>query len=530
MTTLPPTASSAPDPLLHANRLAAASLNTLFSTDAARAQRFSLRACAMLFDYSKQHLDEAARQALLDWANETHLTAKTRELFDGLPVNPSEGRAALHMLCRAPASSMGMFGASAQARLSEFCQQREAMLQLARQIRDRELVSASGLPLDQMVHVGIGGSDLGPAMVVQALQHEHTGPEVRFLSNVDGAALEHTLRGLNARRTLLAITSKTFTTLETMLNARAIIDWMAQESGCTVAQIIASQVVGITASPSTAAEFGIPANRTLCFDTTVGGRFSLWSSVGLPIAVALGPEQFEALLAGAHSVDQHVLSTKGSENLPLMMALIGCWNATFMQRRSQAVVPYAQALARLPAYLQQLEMESNGKSVEVDGTPAQSTCPVIWGEPGTNGQHAFFQMLHQGTDVIPVDFIAAREARHPFTEHHRWLLANCLAQSRALMVGADAQDPHKRILGNRPSTTLLMPRLDAHALGALIAAYEFKVIYQAMLWGINPFDQWAVELGKSIARDVETALRAPASAHGLDGSTALLLSAIHSNS
>jgi len=408
----------------------------------------------------------------------------------------------------------------------------DRMLAYAEQVRD---TAASGI--SDVVNIGIGGSDLGPQMVVPALDAWlHRGLRCHFVSNVDGHDIAPVLRGLDPRRTLFIIASKTFTTQETMANAVVARQWFLAQGG----QDIARHFVGTTTNLKAAAEFGI--STTFGFWDWVGGRYSLWSAIGLPIAVAIGADAFRALLAGAHAMDRHFAEAPLEANLPAQLGLLDLWYRNFHGFTSRSVAPYHQGLKRLPAYLQQLEMESNGKCVDLDGQPLPfGSSPVVWGEPGTNGQHAYFQMLHQGTDVIPVEFIVVKRPSHGHADLHAKALANCLAQSQALMLGKTAEaasrekaptasaslDPavlarHRSFPGNRPSSTLLLDELTPRALGALIALYEHRVFTSGALWGLNSFDQWGVELGKALCNDLLPRL-ASGDASGLDGSTAGLL-------
>jgi glucose-6-phosphate isomerase len=376
----------------------------------------------------------------------------------------------------------------------------------------------SDAAITDVVNIGIGGSDLGPQMAVIALDSFVTrGKRFHFVSNVDGHELAAVLRDLKPQSTLFLVASKTFTTIETMTNARSARQWFTANGGTDVARHFAALTTNVTA----AAEFGI--QRTFGFWDWVGGRYSLWSAIGLPVAIAVGAAGFRDLLAGAHAMDTHFRTAPLEGNLPVRLALLDIWYRDFHGFASRSVAPYHSALRRLPAYLQQLEMESNGKRVDRQGRVLPfATSPVVWGEPGTNGQHAYFQMLHQGTDVVPVEFIAVREPAHALPEHHPQLLANVLAQAQALMLGKSDPGGHKHFPGNRPSTMLLLERLDPASLGALVALYEHRVFCAGALWGINSFDQWGVELGKVLAKDIAPRLASGDTA-GLDASTAALV-------
>jgi glucose-6-phosphate isomerase len=499
-------------------------LREAFARDAARFEAFSLQAPEVFADLSKNRWDLVTRKLLTELARECGLEARRDAMLAGEPINSTEGRAVLHTALRAP-RGLGLFSEDVHAVL-------DAMLAYAEQVRD---VAASGIT--DVVNIGIGGSDLGPQMVVPALdawQH----PQIRshFVSNVDGHDITPVLRGLDARKTLFIIASKTFTTQETMANAAVAREWFLANGGTDIAH----HFVGATTNLKAAADFGI--STTFGFWDWVGGRYSLWSAIGLPIAIAVGAENFRALLDGAHAMDRHFAEAALEINLPVQLGLLDLWYRNFHRFTSRSVAPYHQGLKRLPAYLQQLEMESNGKCVDVDGRPLPfGTSPVVWGEPGTNGQHAYFQMLHQGTDVIPVEFIAVKRPTHSHAGLHAKALANCLAQSQALMLGKSSDAAlgekaptasatldrqvlarHRSFPGNRPSTTLLLDQLTPRALGALIALYEHRVFTSGALWGINSFDQWGVELGKALCNDLLPRL-ASGDASGLDGSTAGLL-------
>ena len=499
-------------------------LGEAFARDAGRAAALSFEAPEVFADLSKNRLDTATLRFLLDLARECGLEARRDAMLAGEPINATEGRAVLHTALRAP-RGQGLFGTEVHEVLG-------AMLAYAERVRD---TAASGIR--HVVNIGIGGSDLGPQMVVPALDaHAHRELTLHFVSNVDGHDITRVLRRLQPADTLFIIASKTFTTQETMANAEAARAWFVANGG----QDIARHFVASTTNVAAAAKFGIEA--TFGFWDWVGGRYSLWSAIGLPIAVAVGAANFRAFLAGAHAMDGHFAGAPLERNLPVLLGLLDLWYRNFHGFTSRSVAPYHQGLARLPAYLQQLEMESNGKRVDMAGNVLPfATSPVVWGEPGTNAQHAYFQMLHQGSDVIPVEFIAVKTPAHALADQHAKLLANCLAQSQALMLGKTAAmalgesaptasktidaatlAEHRSFPGNRPSTTLVLDALTPHSLGALIALYEHRVFVSGALWGINSFDQWGVELGKALAGQLLPRL-ASGDASGLDGSTAALL-------
>ena len=488
-------------------------LRELFATDPDRFARFSRRVDGLVLDFSKQRITPEVFAALLDLPRAADLDGWKARLAAGEAINTSEGRAVRHMDLRAgreaPASVRAVL-----ARLKTFCEA----------IHSGSWRGHTGERISDVVNLGIGGSDLGPRMAVRALAAwQHPDLRVHFVANVDGADLATILEGLDPRRTLFVVASKTFTTLETMTNAASAREWLVAAAGTSSA--VSRHFVAVSTNLDATGAFGIAPENVFEFWDWVGGRFSLWSAIGLPIALAVGFHYFEELLQGAHAMDRHFLDAPAVDNLPLILALLGIWNTSFLGASSHAVLPYSQSLHLLPAHLQQLEMESNGKQAGRDGDPVgTATCPVVWGEAGTNGQHSFYQLLHQGGRLIPCDFIALREADFSLPGHHSLLLANCLAQSAALAFGQTAEEaraagtpdallPFKVFPGNQPSTTLVLPRLDPLNLGRLIALYEHKVFCQGVMWGLNSFDQWGVELGKALAGRL-----APALAGGDDSS------------
>jgi len=480
-------------------------LRQAFAADAQRFASLSQEAPYLFADLSKSLVDARTEKLLLDLARECGLERRRDAMFAGAAINTTERRAAKHWLLRAPA------GANADPDLAQVHATLDAMLAFAEQVRDDAAIT-------DVVNIGIGGSDLGPQMAVLALAARVApGRRFHFVSNVDGHELEAVLRQVRADSTLFLVASKTFTTLETMTNARSARAWFEAQGGRDVARHFAALTTNVPA----AREFGIAT--TFGFRDWVGGRYSMWSAIGLPIAIAVGAAAFRELLAGAHAMDRHFALAPLERNLPVRLGLLDVWYRNFHRFTSRNIAPYHGALRRLPAYLQQLEMESNGKRVDRDGQPLPfGTSPVLWGEPGTNGQHAYFQMLHQGTDVVPVEFVAVRDAAHSLAGHHGQLLANALAQAQALMQGQADAGGHKDFPGNRPSTFFVLERLDPSSLGALVAMYEHRVFVSGALWGINSFDQWGVELGKVLAQGL-TARLASGDASGLDASTAGLL-------
>jgi glucose-6-phosphate isomerase len=484
-----------------------------FSSEPGRLAQLALDAAGLRVDLSKQSWSAAGLNAALALAEAADVEHARARLFSGETVNTSEGRAALHPALRAPAGAG--FKAQGAPVSSEVEDTRRAMAAFAAAVRSGEARSSAGRPFRAVLHIGIGGSDLGPRLVWEALKPLAPGIDLRFVSNVDGSDIAANLTGLDPAETLVVVVSKTFTTQETMANAEAARGWLREATGPHAD----SHLVAVSAAPEAAQAFGVAADRIFGFRDWVGGRYSIWSAVGLSCAIALGWECFENFLAGGAEMDAHFVAAPLARNAPVLMALAQIYNRNGLGRGARAVIPYAQRLRLLPAFLQQLEMESNGKRVSSGGLPlARATAPVVFGEPGTNGQHAFFQQLHQGTDIVPVEFIAIAHNDEGPPGLHAKLLANCLAQAEALMVGkteaevrselaskgvtgavADALAPQKVFPGDRPSTVLLLDRLTPERLGALIALYEHKVFVEGVIWGINSFDQWGVELGKAMA-------------------------------
>lgn len=463
----------------------------------------SKRLGPLLVDHSNQRFGDDIARALVALAEQSRLSAAIASLFAGDPVNCTEHRAALHMDLRGNASA----GVAAE---------RRRFLDFADGVRSGAWRGITGRPAATVIHVGIGGSHLGPALAVDALTHSRsaaTGPEIRFLANIDGHAAGAVLAGLDPATTLVIVASKSFTTLETMLNATTVRSWFLERTADPDA--LAKHFVAVTADTAAAAEFGVAPSNCFPLWDWLGGRFSLWSAVGLPIAIALGSEAFTHLLAGASAVDDHFRTAPLHGNIPVLLALLQIWNTNFLGATSHAVLAYDRRLRLLPDYLQQLEMESNGKSVRTDGErTATHTCPVIWGGEESNGQHAFHQLLHQGTRAFSADLIACVKPAHGLRDHHDWLLANCLAQGEALRRGRAAAEPHRSVQGGHPCTTILLDELSPPALGALLALYEHKVFCSGAIWRINPFDQWGVELGKELAKPIHAQLRGRGGATG----------------
>ena len=518
-------------------------IRSLFAADPKRQAKFSASLDDLTLDFSKTAIDSQILAALLDLASVAGLDEFRHRLFAGDAVNVTEGRAAMHMALRAPADAgmrailpTGLDDASAIA-----ANERERMRKFVTAVHDGSLTGATGQRFDTVLNIGIGGSDLGPRMASEALTLAHGARmRARFLSNVDGHAFAALARELDPARTIILVASKTFTTLETMTNAQAVRAWLSAALGEAA---VATHFAALSTNLPAVAAFGIRPEQVFGFRDWVGGRYSLWSSIGMSIALAAGWDAFQGMLDGAYAMDQHFQTTAFAENLPVLLALVGIWHINGLGLRSHCVLAYDERLRRFPAYLQQLEMESNGKSTGLNGKPVpRPTCPVVFGEPGTDAQHSFMQLVHQGTTIVPVDFILAAEPDHDRPLAHRILAANAFAQSAALLrgktlpeveaemraAGSDAATiaavaPARVFSGDRPSTTILFRRLDGFSLGRLIALYEHKVAVQGWLWGIDSFDQWGVELGKLLAGGILPALApgAPTGAH--DSSTAGLI-------
>lgn len=499
----------------HVVEIADLQIVDLFASAEDRFDRFSAEVDDLLLDYSKNQVTEKTMDLLVNLAREAGLPQARTAMFNGDPINWTENRAVLHTALRnRSGDSILVDGHNVMPDVDRVLRQ---MRQFSDAVRSGRWLGYTGRPIEAVVNIGIGGSDLGPVMVTEGLKHYHDGPTVRFISNVDATDIVETIRDLEPETTLFIVASKTFSTQETMTNALSARDWLIKASGDKSA--IAKHFVALSTNRSAVEKFGIdPAN---CFEfwDWVGGRYSLWSAIGLSIALAVGFPAFKDLLEGAHRMDRHFQEAPLEANVPVLLALLGIWNRNFLGASSHAILPYDQYLHRFAAHFQQVDMESSGKTVDRDGKRVKySTGPVIWGEPGTNGQHAFFQLLHQGSTVVPCDFIGFVESLNPIGDHHQKLMANFLAQTEALMRGKalsevreellekgvaaaeiDRLAPHKVFSGNRPTNTLLLNRLTPASLGMLIAAYEHKIFVQGVVWRINSFDQWGVELGKELA-------------------------------
>ncbi|PPD14293.1 MAG: glucose-6-phosphate isomerase [Methylobacterium sp.] len=511
----------------HHARLAGTRTAALFDEDPGRFQAFSASADGLLMDYSKCKLTAETRDRLIALADAADVTGLRERMFAGEPINLTENRAVLHAAIRAPKGAH--FSVAGQDVMSDVLSVREACFAFARDVR-RGKIAGTGGAFTDVVNIGIGGSDLGPVMAVEALRPFQDGPRLHFVSNVDGAHLADVLKGLDPAQTLVLVASKTFTTIETMTNARSARAWLARALG---EQAVSHHFAAVSTAREKVEAFGIPASRMFGFWDWVGGRYSVWSAIGLPLMIAIGPARFAEFLAGGHAMDRHFRGAPPERNLPILLGVIGIWHRNLCGFASRAIIPYTQRLSRFPAYLQQLDMESNGKRVTREGEAvATATGPIVWGEPGTNGQHAFFQLIHQGTDVIPVEFLlAAKGEEDPaLSAHQPLLVANCLAQSQALMRGRTLEEaggnPHRVFPGDRPSITLVFDRLTPFVLGQLIALYEHRVFVEAAIWNINAYDQWGVELGKELATKLEGPVRTGEGLEALDGSTAGLIRAV----
>jgi glucose-6-phosphate isomerase len=503
----------------------AVSLRALRDADPARGTRFAREACGLYLDFTRQRIDDDGLHLLASLADACGLRARIDAMWRGEIINATEGRAVLHTALRVPGVSADAPGGETVARL--VVEERERMLRFAAEVRDGVIRGSAGQPFATVVNIGIGGSDLGPAMAVQALHPLTRGaPRVRFVSNVDGTDLANALEDADPATTLLIIASKTFSTQETLANARTARAWLA---GALGEAAVPAHFAAVSTNAQAMDTFGVNPNYRFVMWDWVGGRYSMWSSIGVSLAVAIGAAAFRELLAGAHEMDQHFRTAPWGQNLPVLMALLGVWNINCLELPTLAVLPYDGRLARFPAYLQQLDMESNGKSVNLAGeTLAHSTAPVIWGEPGNNAQHSFFQMLHQGTPRAAIDFLLPAQSSCDNPEQALLAMANCLAQADAFAFGFTQQqavteltarklDParvellsrHKVHAGNRPVSVVAFERLDARTLGRLVAMYEHKVFTQSVLWGINAFDQWGVELGKKMCEEVLPLVRDP---------------------
>ncbi|MBP5436095.1 glucose-6-phosphate isomerase [bacterium] len=511
-------------------------LKSLFAADPKRADDFSAEFNGMYVDYSKNLIDRQVLGALLELAEESGLKNAISSMFSGEKINETEGRAVLHTALRRTSDEpLFVDGVDVMPQIKSV---KARMKALADKIAAGKWLGFSGKPVTDIVNIGIGGSDLGPQMVTEALKHyRRPGISSHFVSNVDGTHIAETLKKLNAETTLFLIASKTFTTVETMTNAKSARDWFLANGGTE--ESVAKHFVALSTNAKAVSEFGIDTENMFEFWDWVGGRYSLWSAIGLSIAISAGYENYEKLLLGASLMDRHFQEAPFERNIPVILALLGIWYNNFMGFETHAVLPYDQYLHRLPAYLQQADMESNGKSTDRAGNPTDyQTGQIIWGEPGTNGQHAFYQLIHQGTKRISADFIAPAESLNPIGEHHINLLSNFFAQTEAMMNGKTAEEvtaelaakgkseteiarllPFKIFTGNRPTTSILVRKLDPETLGMLIAMYEHKIFVQGVIWNLFSFDQWGVELGKQLATKIVPELKTKERVSSHDQST-----------
>jgi glucose-6-phosphate isomerase len=525
--------------LQHRSGASLRDMRQAFDADPLRFKRFSLHLDDLLIDWSRCAVTAETMKLLHELAKACDVEGQRDRMFSGEPINVTEGRAVLHVALRNRSSRpIRVEGRDVMPDVERVLEQ---MRGFSTGVRSGAMATASGKRISDVVNIGIGGSDLGPAMATLALAPYHDGPRLHFVSNVDGAHLADTLKNLDPARTLFLVASKTFTTVETMTNAHTAREWIVKHLGEIA---VAKHFAAISTTLDKARAFGIGEERTFGFWDWVGGRYSVWSAIGLSVMIAIGPDNFGLFLDGAHAMDEHFRAAPADRNLPITMGLIGVWHRNICDYATRAVIPYDQRLSRLPAYLQQLDMESNGKGVERDGTRAETeTGPIVWGEPGTNGQHAFFQLIHQGTSVIPVEFLIAAQSHEPaLAHHHDLLMANCLAQSEALMRGrtpaeakkqlldqgkeaaeAERLAPHRVFTGNRPSITLAYRKLDPPTLGRILALYEHRVFVEAAIWNINAFDQWGVELGKELASGLVAIIEGKGEASDRDSATQGLL-------
>ncbi len=535
-------------PAWHALKFHHAAIETIhmrqmFQGDPMRFDKFSLKLGNLLFDYSKNRINDQTVKLLIDLAEQARVPVWIERMFNGEKINSTEQRAALHTALRNRSDRPVLL--DGKDVMPDVRRVLGLMRSFSDAVRNGKYLGHTGMPITDIVNIGIGGSDLGPLMVCEALKpHASQNLRAHFVSNIDGTHLTETLKKLDAATTLFIVSSKTFTTQETLTNASSARAWLVEKLDAKTddEQAVAKHFAAISTNLAATSKFGINPHNVFEFWDWVGGRYSLWSAIGLPIALYVGMDIFEELLDGGYAMDEHFRSAPLDMNIPVLMGLLGIWYGNFFGAGANAVFPYDQYLYRFPAYLQQLEMESNGKRVDRDGNPVDyDTGMSVWGEPGTNGQHAFYQLIHQGTRMIPADFLAPLHSHNPLGEHHAILLANCYAQTEALMLGKTIEEaraeleaqglhgealeallPHKVFPGNKPTNTLIFDKLDPHTLGMLIALYEHKVFVQSVVWNINPFDQWGVELGKQLAgnilpelRDVTFTSRHDASTNGL---------------
>jgi glucose-6-phosphate isomerase len=519
----------------HRRELDHVHMRTLFEQDPQRFEKFSIQLDDLLFDYSKNRITERTRELLIALAEQANLRQWIEDMFRGVRINHTENRSVLHVALRATRSLV----VDGQDVMVGVAAVKDRMRGLTERVRSGQWRGYTGQPISDVVNIGIGGSDLGPVMVSEALRpYWKPGLRVHFVSNVDATHLTETLRHLNPATTLFSIASKTFTTQETMTNARSARAWLLESAGDRSA--VTKHFIALSTNARGVAEFGIDPHNMFEFWDWVGGRYSVWSAIGLPVAMVIGMDAFEQLLAGAHDADEHLRTASFDQNIPVIMGLLGIWYANFFGAAAHAILPYDQYLHRFAAYFQQGDMESNGKSVDREGQRITdyATGPIIFGEPGTNGQHAFYQLIHQGTHLIPADFIAPAQSQNPLGQHHAILLANFFAQTEALMKGKTEAEvrtelkqsgvaaeriellaPHKFFAGNRPTNSILFRKLTPRTLGRLTALYEHKIFVQGVIWRINSYDQWGVELGKQLAQAILPELEGDEAVSSHDSST-----------
>jgi glucose-6-phosphate isomerase len=520
----------------HHREIAPLHMRDLFSQDTERFERFSVRFKDILLDYSKNRITEQTIRLLLDLANQANIKEWAERMFNGEKINITEDRAVLHVALRNRSNRpIIVDGEDVMPAVNKVLAH---MREFTEAIRNGEWKGYTGKPVTDVVNIGIGGSDLGPVMATEALKpYGKPGLRVHFVSNVDGTHIAETLKQIDPETSLFIVASKTFTTQETLTNAQTAKEWFLKSAGDEAA--VAKHFVALSTNAEEVAKFGIDTKNMFEFWDWVGGRYSLWSAIGLPIATYIGMDNFEEMLSGGHDMDEHFRTTPLDKNLPVLLALVGIWYNNFFGAQTVAILPYDQYMHRFSAYFQQGDMESDGKSVNRDGEPVGvSTGPIIWGEPGTNGQHAFYQLIHQGTKLVPADFLAPIETHNPTGDHHRILLSNFFAQTEALMKGKTADEvraeleasgmsgeklekliPHKVFEGNRPTNSIMFKKLTPRTLGSLIALYEHKIFVQGIIWNINSFDQWGVELGKQLAKVILPELKGDEKVSSHDPST-----------
>ena len=487
-----------------------------------RFENFSAAACGLFLDFSKTNIDQTSKELLIEFVSRSGVYSRREKMFSGAAINKSENRTVLHWALRADRNKVRI---SRMADIKLIDRVSRNIAQFADEIRMGKITSISGEKFTDIINIGIGGSDLGAKMSVRALTPYHDGPRCHFVSNVDSADLTDKLMQICPKTTLVIISSKTFTTTETMTNARSIISWLKN----IIPNGFEQHLVAISSNPGEAFTYGITPDRVFNFPDSIGGRYSMWGPIGLPIMIAIGVDNFNEFLLGACEMDNHFLHENPNKNLPILLAMVGIWHRNICRYSARAILPYEQRLSDLPNYLQQLDMESNGKSVNIDGNYLETdTVPIVWGESGTNGQHAFYQMLHQGSSIVPCEFLIGASGHEPdLAHHHELLLASCLAQSEALMVGRDynknGAERHREFPGNRPSVTIAYSKLTPKVLGSLIALFEHRTFVEGVVWGVNSFDQWGVEFGKDLSNELLPFVRGHSSRKPSNPSTAGLL-------